>query len=210
MSTPSSDKRKNYHTVRYGTAEGEIKFGHLHRDNEISGVMLRSGSASSKGNHYITLDSSGVKDRTNGTICSSPGAFQVKAGYDLEKEGEEAQNVGIYLDAKNGDIVIRAPSGRIRMEAVDIDIVATGEDNEKGTVNINGNEKVIIKAQTIDASSKVASKFFSEKTVEVVGNGVLNIYGGMIDAADGATKVNGSKVKSQNEENHRQGFSGGS
>ena len=209
MSTPSSDKRKNYHTVRYGTAEGEIKFGHLHRDNEISGVMLRSGSASSKGNHYITLDSSGVKDRTNGTICSSPGAFQVKAGYDLEKEGEEAQNVGIYLDAKNGDIVIRAPSGRIRMEAVDIDIVATGEDNEKGTVNINGNEKVIIKAQTIDASSKVASKFFSEKTVEVVGNGVLNIYGGMIDAADGATKVNGSKVRSQNEENHRQGFGGG-
>ena len=72
MSTPSSDKRKNYHTVRYGT-EGEIKFGHLHRDNELSGVMLRSGSPSSKGNHYITLDSSGVKDRTNGTICSSPG-----------------------------------------------------------------------------------------------------------------------------------------
>ena len=210
MATPSSDKRKNYHTVRYGTAEGEIKFGHLHRDNELSGVMLRSGSPSSKGNHYITLDSSGVKDRTNGTICSSPGAFQVKAGYDLEKEGEEAQNVGIYLDAKNGDIVIRAPSGRIRMEAVDIDIIATGEDNEKGTVNINGNEKVIIKAQTIDASSKVASKFFSEKTVEVVGNGVLNIYGGMIDAADGATQRNGSKVKSQNEENHRQGFSGGS
>ena len=55
-----------------------------------------------------------------------------------------------------------------------------------------------------------ASKFFSEKTVEVVGNGVLNIYGGMIGNADAATQVNGSKVKSQNEENHRQGFSGGS
>ena len=212
MSTPSSDKRKNYHTVRYGTAEGELKFGHLHRDNELSGVMLRNGSASSKGNHYITLDSSGVKDRTNGTICSSPGAFQVKAGLDLEKEDPqgESKNVGIYLDAKNGDIVIRAPSGRIRMEAIDIDIVAVGQDNEKGTVSINGNEKVVIKAQTIDASSKVASKFFSEKTVEVVGNGVLNIYGGMIDAADGATQQKGSKVKSKNEENHRQGFSGGS
>ena len=95
MATPSSDKRKNYHTVRYGTAEGEIKFGHLHRDNELSGVMLRSGSPSSKGNHYISLDSSGGKDRTNGTICSSPGSFQVKAGNDLEKESEEAKNVGI-------------------------------------------------------------------------------------------------------------------
>jgi hypothetical protein len=96
------------------------------------------------------------------------------------------------------------------MEAIDIDILATGQDNKKGTVSINGNEKVVIKAQTIDASSKVSSKFFSEKTVEVVGNGVLNIYGGMIDAADGATQVKGSKVKSQNEENHREGFSGGS
>ena len=208
MSTPSSDKRTNYHTVRYGTAEGEIKFGHLHRDNELSGVMLRSGAASSKGNHYISLDSSGTKDRTNGTICSSPGSFQVKAGYDLENQGsKENKNIGIYMDAKNGDIVIRAPSGRIRMEAIDIDILATlGPNNEKGTVTINGNEKVIVKAQTIDVSSKVNTKIFSEKTVECVGNGLLNIYGGFIDCADGATKVNGSKIVSKNEDNHRTGF----
>ena len=210
MATPSSDKRKNYHTVRYGTAEGELKFGHLHRDNELSGVMLRSGAASSKGNHYISLDSSGTKDRTNGTICSSPGSFQVKAGYDLENQGEkENKNIGIYMDAKNGDIVIRAPSGRIRMEAIDIDILATlGPNNEKGTVTINGNEKVIIKAQTIDVSSKVNTKIFSEKTVECVGNGLLNIYGGMVDCADGATQKKGSKVKSRNEEQHRDGFGG--
>ena len=210
MATPSSDKRKNYHTVRYGTAEGELKFGHLHRDSELSGVMLRNGSASSKGNHYITLDSSGTKARTNGTICSSPGSFQVKAGYDLENHGEkENKNVGIYMDAKNGDIVIRAPSGRIRMEAIDIDILATmGPDNEKGTVTINGNEKIIVKAQTIDVSSKVNTKVFSEKTVEIVGNGILNIYGGFIDFADGATNKKGSKTFSLNEQNHRAGFGG--
>ena len=122
--TESKDKKKNYHTVRYGTAEGEIKFGHLHRDGELSGLMLRNGSASSKGNHYISLDSSGEKQRENGTLCVSPGAFQVKAGYDLENESSSEENKynGIYLDAVNGDIVIRAPSGRIRMEAVDIDI----------------------------------------------------------------------------------------
>lgn len=203
--TESKDKKKNYHTVRYGTAEGEIKFGHLHRDGELSGVMLRNGSASSKGNHYITLESGGDKGRENGTLCASPGAFQVKAGYDLENEssGEENKNVGIYMDAVNGDIVIRAPSGRIRMEAVDIDIVATGQDNEHGSVNINGNEKVVIKAQTIDVSSKVSTKIFSEKTVECVGNGILNIYGGFVDCADGATSVIGSKLPSTNELNHK-------
>ena len=205
--TESKDKKKNYHTVRYGTAEGELKFGHLHRDGELSGVMFRNGSASSKGNHYITLESGGDKGRENGTFCASPGSFQVKAGYDLENEsgGEENKNVGIYMDAVNGDIVIRAPSGRIRMEAVDIDIIATGQDNEHGSVNINGNEKVIIKAQTIDVSSKVSTKIFSEKTVECIGNGILNIYGGFVDCADGATSVVGSKLPSTNEENNKVG-----
>ena len=196
--TSSSDARKNYHTVRYGTAEGEIKFGHLHRDNELSGVMLRNGNASSKGNHYISLESSGGPQRVNGTSCVSPGAFQVKAGYDLIQPSEDAENqyTGIYMDAVNGDIILRAPAGRIRIEALDVDIVANGSGNQKGTVTINGNEKVIVKAPIIDVSSKVSTKIFSEKTVETVGNGILNIYGGLIDCADGATMVNPSKTTS--------------
>ncbi len=115
------------------------------------------------------------------------------------------------MDALNGDIVIRAPSGRIRIEALDVDIKATGSGNKKGTVNINGNEKVIIKAQTIDVSSKVSTKVFSEKTLECVGNGLLNIYGGLVDCADGATSKNSSKTYGKtpiNEEHHQDGLSG--
>ena len=208
----SSDKRKNYHTVRYGTAEGEIKFGHLHSDNELSGVMLRNGNASSKGNHYISLESSGGKQRINGTECVSPGPFQVKAGYDLVESDQtgdkENEYTGIYMDAVNGDIVLRAPSGRIRIEALDVDIVATGSGNKRGTVNINGNEKVIIKSQIIDTSSKISTKLFSENTVECVGNGLLNIYGGLIDCADGSTSRQGSKTEEgftpTNEEYHQE------
>ena len=32
--------RKNYHTIRYGNVDGEIKFGHLHYDDELSSVLL--------------------------------------------------------------------------------------------------------------------------------------------------------------------------
>lgn len=211
MSTPSNKKKKNYHTVRYGTAEGELKFGHLHRDNELSGVMMRNGNASSKGNHYISLESSGDKQRNNGTTCVSPGSFQVKAGYDLGQgsSSQENQYTGIYMDAVNGDIVIRAPSGRIRLEAIDLDIVATGANNEKGTVNISANEKIIMKSQTIDASTKVSTKIFSEKTVDVIGSGLLNIYGGLVDVADGATQIKGSKGGTYtNEENNATGYGG--
>ena len=48
--------------------------------------------------------------------------------------------------------MIRAHPVVSEWNAIDIDILATGQDNKKGTVNINGNEKVIIKAQTIDVS----------------------------------------------------------
>jgi len=195
-----SDK-KNYHTIRYGTADGEIKFGHITKDNEISGVMLRAGRDVK---HYITLDNTGGDNekvfRKHGTICRSPGSFQVKAGDNIERN----KNIpGIYLDAVSGDIVIRAVKGKIRMEAIDIEMVTSGEDNTKGNIIMSANEKIIQKAQTIDISSKTSSKIFSEKTVEVIGNGFLNIYGGLIDAADGATQEIGSQTVSSNEDRAR-------
>ena len=69
--------RKNYHTIRYGTRDGELQFGHIHQDDNESAVMLRSGHDLK---HYITMDSTGGTVRRHSTICRSPGAFQVKAG----------------------------------------------------------------------------------------------------------------------------------
>lgn len=182
---------KNYHTVRYGTGQGEIKFGHLTQDNVLSGVMLRNGRAK---DHYITLDASGEVHRKNGTICRSPGSFQVRAG-----DNVFGDIPGVYVEAVSGDLVLRAPSGRVRIEGINVDIVATGFDNKNGVVNINGNEKVIIKSQIIEVSSKVSTKIFSDKTVDVIGRAILNLYGGLVDVADGATSVKGSLLFSANE-----------
>lgn len=186
---------KNYYTIRYGNRDGELKFGHIHSDNVLSSVLLRSGSEPL---HYISMDASGEDHRKHGTILRSTGAFQVKAG-DNVGEGKP----GVYIDAVNGDLVLRAPNGRVRIEGINIDLIASGSDNKNGNVTIQGNEKVIIKAQTIDINSKISTKVFSEKTVEVIGRGILNIYGGLVDCADGATEINGSKVKSKNEEQNR-------
>ena len=172
-------QNKNYHTIRYGTAEGEIKFGHVHTDNVNSAVMLRSGHTFQ---HYMTMDGPGGEDfRTHSTTFRGPGSFQVKHG-----EGVPDEQPGIYLDAVNGDIVIRAANGRIRMEALDVDIRATGA-GDRGNIVLDANDKVIMNAQTISCNAKVAARFFSEKTVEVVGNNVLNMYGGFVDMADGSS-----------------------
>lgn len=182
---------KNYHTIRYGTAEGEIQFGHLTQDNVLSGVMLRNGGSLK---HYITMDATGDNHRKHGTICRSEGAFQVKAGDNIE-EG----SFGVFIEAVSGDLVLQAPSGKVRIIGQNVDIIASGSDGKNGVVNINGNEKVIVKSQIIDVSSKVSTKIFSEKTVDVIGKAILDIYGGMVDIADGATSVKPSLGLSTNE-----------
>jgi len=186
---------KNYHTIRYGQADGEIKFGHLTQDNTLSSVLLRNGKSK---NHYITMDSSGAPHRKHGTICRSPGSFQVRAGDNVDEDVP-----GVYVEAVSGDLVLRAPSGRVRIEGVNIDLIASGADGQNGVITIDANEKILMRAQTIDISSKVSTRLFSEKTVELIGNGILNMYGGLIDCADGATSLIGSKGGSTNEDQNR-------
>jgi len=186
---------KNYEAIRYGTKDGELKFGHIHQDNTLSAAMIRSGSESL---HYITLDATGEDFRKNGTICRSKGAFQVKAG-DSVKDG----NPGVYIDAVNGDLVLRAPNGRVRIEGINVDIKAEGSDGKNGVITIEGNEKVLISAPIINANSETSTRIFSENTVELIGNAICNIYGGFVDIADGATTRKGSKGGSSNEDNNR-------
>jgi len=182
---------KNYHTIRYGTAEGELQFGHITKDNVLSAVLLRNGGAL---NHYITLDSTGEDHRTHGTICRSPGSFQVEAG-----DNVTGDTPGVFIEAVSGDLVLKAPSGRVRIEGANIQLIATGSDGKNGVVDIESNEKVIIKSQIIDVSSKASTKIFSEKTVDVIGRAILDIYGGLVDVADGATSVKPSLGLSTNE-----------
>jgi hypothetical protein len=181
----------NYHKIRYGTAEGEIKFGHVHTDNVRSAVMLRSGHTYE---HYMTMDGPGGKKfRKHSTNFRGPGAFQVKHG-----KGVPNDEPGIFLDAESGDVVIRASNGRIRLEALDIDITATGGDGEngkpRGNIQISATDKVITTGNIIDCKAVVAAKFFSNKSVEVCGEGVLNMYGGLTEWCDGSTSIVGSKT----------------
>ena len=179
-------QHKNYHIIRYGTAEGEISFGDVHLDNVKNGVMLKSGWHPE---HYMAMDGPGGEEhRTHSTNFYGPGSFQVTHGLGVPDE-----QPAIYMDAVNGDIVIRAAKGRIRLEAIDVDIVAMGGDDARGNVHIRANDKFIVESQFVDCKAKVAAKFFSNKTVEIVGENVLNMYGGFMDLTDGAATAPSAK-----------------
>lgn len=190
--------KKNY-AARYGNKDGEIKFGHIHDDNKISAFIVRSGA---EANHYISMESEGKPHRKHGTICRSPGSFQIKAG-DNVKSSDTEENVGVYIEAVSGDIVLNAGSGRIRLIAENIEFIASGGDGKNGVINIDANEKVIVKSPVVSIEAKASMRLISENRIDLIGKAILNCYGGLIDFADGSTKIIGSKGGSVNEEKNK-------
>ena len=185
----------NYDYKRIGTNDAEITFGEIDKYNITSGITMRVGTSAADGvPHYFRMDKDGdAKEKgRRGTIFECPGAFQVSAGHSV-KRGIP----GVYIDSQNGDLILRS-DGRIRIIAENIDLIATGtpsEEGENGVVNINASEKIIIDSKgSIAVQSTVSTYIFSEKTVEVIGNSICNLYGGFMEILDGPSSKKGSRT----------------
>ena len=177
----------NYQCVA-STADGQILLGEVNEDNVTSGITLRVGKTTSPVPHYIHMDKDGdalTKGR-KGTICRSPGAFQVKAG-DMCGDGIP----GVYIDSGNGDLILRS-DGRVRILAENIDLIASGADEANGIVQINANSKVLIGSDDVHIDSGNLTKIFSDKTTEVIGNSILNLFGSSIEQLDATAGFKGS------------------
>tara|TARA_B100001250_G_scaffold204676_1_gene175681 strand:+ start:99 stop:713 length:615 start_codon:yes stop_codon:yes gene_type:complete len=198
-------QQENKHPYQAGTEHGYISFGEVNTySNEIDACKLQSGPDG--GRHYIRMQETGSKeDGSKGSthiVC--PGALTALTGKDIVNypPGSDTPRdlPAIYYEAENGDIVLTAPRGKIKIAAEAIEIIAKGSDGRTGVININADDKILLDAQTIDIQSKVSTKIFSEKTVEVIGKGILNVYAGLADFADRSTKGKPSKFPSINEE----------
>ncbi len=111
---------------------------------------------------------------------------------ELAADPEKPRNIpAIWYEAENGDIIIKAPRGRIKLEAESIELTAKGFDGRTGNILMDADDKIALKAQIVDVNSRVSTKIFSESTVDMIGKGIMNIYGGLTDFADRTTK--GSK-----------------
>ena len=177
----------NYQCVA-STPDGQILLGEVNEDNVTSGITLRVGKTTSPVPHYIQMDKDGdalTKGR-KGTICRSPGAFQVKAG-DMCGDGIP----GVYIDSGNGDLILRS-DGRVRILAENIDLIASGADEANGIVQINANSKVLIGSDDVHIDSGNLTKIFSDKTTEVIGNSILNLFGSSIEQLDATAGFKGS------------------
>ena len=203
-------QKENKHPYVAGTEHGTISFGKVNTfSNEIDACKISNGPDA--GRHYIRMQETGSKENGSkgSTTMVCPGTLTALTGKDIvnyPKGSDTPRDLpAIYYEAENGDIVLTAPRGKIKIAAEAIEIIAKGSDGKTGVVDISADDKINLKAQIIDVNSTASTKIFSENTVHVIGKSLLNIYGGLADFADGTTKHRRSKlseddkVLSQNE-----------
>jgi hypothetical protein len=163
--------------VGYGNMYGEIQFGHLNlaglKGNEadtMSSVRLQAWDAL----HYCAMDMDGARPGWTTNRCL--GVWQLKCG-----DNRNPQDISIFMRAENGDVVIQAPNGRIRLQAQDIDIRAEGENNKRGNINLESNQSVSIKTATVDIRGSVGVNIQTPFSINLVANASLNMYSNFVN-----------------------------
>lgn len=172
-----NEEKKSYQTTEYGNTHGGIKMGHLHSPNankpgsDVQSAFMLRGSDPL---HYITLDKSGKRE--GWTTVRAPDVFQIKCG---DKTDEDTP--AIMIEATNGDIVLKASNGSIRLQGLDVDIQAIGEDNKRGHIDLKANEAVTVDSKIVNLGSKrtTAMKILSTGIGEMTFKTSLTMYSGI-------------------------------
>ena len=127
--------------------------------------------------------------RKGWTTSSSPGNFQLLCGMDTPGDKDS-----MLLCAENGNIVIRAMNGRIRLEALDIDIIAESVSNSRGNIQIKANEGVKVDCKNLNMTATSSWKIVSTGVGEMTANTSLKIYSSLIRGVTDAVANRDSKV----------------
>ena len=161
----------NYWAQEIGTQNGVIKFGALSPQGDVTCSVQIVGL---DGRHFINMDEDGK--RKGWTTMNAPGAFQINSGEDLiqinEGGGEGRKNKVeqncIFMNAENGDITIRARNGKLRLEGLDIEMVATGNSPE-GVCWVRANETIKLDSKNVTIDGKQSFKLLSTGLLTIGG-----------------------------------------
>ena len=180
----------NYTATGYGNDHGSLHFGRIDRDGTVTaGVQLQCPD----GRHQVSMDNDGP--RKGYTTSTSPANFSVKCGVDKTLV-TEAQDT-LSLNAENGNILITASNGKIRLQGTDIEIIAVGEGGAKGNIRIDATETINMVSKKYFNTSVIMFRISTVGIGEISANTVLNMYGSMIRGVTDATFYKDSKVGGQ-------------
>ena len=164
-------EKKNYWTQAIGTQDALIQFGGVSSEKDVtSSFKVRALD----GRHFFTMDQDG--QRKGWTTLVSPGATQVITGEDLVK-GQNA----IFVEAENGDIIIKATDGNIRLEGDKIELVAREE------INMEAHNKIDINSNNVNIEARARMRITARQFLLVDAPCGMQILSKIIQGVSAAT-----------------------
>ena len=164
-------EKKNYWTQAIGTQDALIQFGGVSSEKDVtSSFKVRALD----GRHFFTMDQDG--QRKGWTTLVSPGATQVITGEDLVK-GQNA----IFVEAENGDIIIKATDGNIRFEGDKIDFVA------RDSFSIEAHNKIDINSNNVNIEARARMRITARQFLLVDAPCGMQILSKIIQGVSAAT-----------------------
>ena len=177
--------KQNYTAQTWSNDHGSITLGQVDYVGSVTSAFFVEGKDA---RHSFSLDNDGT--RKGWTTSTSPGAFQVECGSD-RVEAEDS----LILEAKNGNIIIKAHNGKIRLQGTDIELIAIGEGDSKGNIVCSATESFMIhETKKVLINASVMYKLSTSGIGEVTANSVLKVYGSIIRGVTDACSVKDSKV----------------
>jgi len=186
VSTGSPTAKQNFDAIRYGNSHGSIAFGKIDEKGTVTSSVLLQGA---DGRHHIAMDKDG--QRQGWTTLMSPGVCQISCGHDNAPEADSC-----FIDTKNGNIRFVATNGKIILQGLDVEIIASGSGST-GNFRVNANENISFDAPKFLVNAKDSYKIATSGTGEVVANGILKMYGSLIQGVTDACAIKDSKNNHQ-------------
>ena len=184
-------EKSNFWAQEIGTQNGVIKFGAMSPTGDVTASVQIVGV---DGRHFITMEEDGA--RRYWTTMNAPGAFQINAGEDLAVNNPDAEGRknkvnqnAIFINAENGDVTIRARNGKLRLEGLDIEMVATGNAPE-GVLWARANETLKLDSKNITVDGKQSVKVVSTGLLVLTGLLGTQILSPLVNGVTAATAKN--------------------
>lgn len=151
-------KSQNLEVKDIRTKDGNLRFGHIHKDQGKSSIMLQGQG----GLEFVSIEQ--VGERTGWIWSRCRGRYQITCGDNIP-EGQVAflLNTSGTSKTSKGDIQI-VTKGTFKLEAENIQLIARGgSDNRNGLITLQSNEKILLDSKQINIKSEEALGLYASE-----------------------------------------------
>ena len=137
------------------TKDGNVRFGHIHNDQGKSSIMLQGQG----GLEYISIEQVGPREKWIWSRCR--GRYQIICGDNIKKD-----DVAFYLNTSGGDGFSKGnieivTKGTFKVQAENIQLIASGNNNSNGVISLQSNEKIELESKQINIAAKEAMSLYA-------------------------------------------------